>query len=210
MGFYSDRIFPILLRRAVCQFADDRSQIVSQATGTVLEIGIGGGENLAHYSAAATRIVGIEPSSSLLRRAILGQRSASQEEHDQDRFTFQVGSAEALPFSDRSFDTVVAFLVFCTIPNPQAAANELFRVLRRGGRLLFFEHVRAPGGGLAWFQDRVNPLWNILSCGCNLNRDTRAVFEEAGFRFEWIEEATQGESRKPSLPKIKGVAVRPE
>ncbi len=138
MGFYSDRVFPVLLRRAVRQFADDRAQMVYQATGTVLEIGIGGGENLAHYSAAATRIVGIEPSSSLLRRAIVGQQPASEGEHDQDRFTFQVGSAEALPFTDHSFDTAVAFLVFCTIPNPQAAADELFRVPRRGGRLLFF------------------------------------------------------------------------
>ena len=119
MGFYSDRIFPILLKRAVRHFADDRAEIVSQATGTVLEIGIGGGENLAHYSAAATRIVGIEPSPSLLRHAIMGRPSASEEEHDQeqdrDRFTFQVGSAESLPFRDHSFDTAVAFLVFCTI-----------------------------------------------------------------------------------------------
>ncbi len=210
MGFYSDRIFPILLQRAVRHFADDRAGIVSQAAGTVLEIGIGGGENLAHYSAAATRIVGIEPSPSLLRRAIVGRPSTSEEEPDPDRFTFQVGSAEALPFRDRSFDDAVAFLVFCTIPKPQAAAEEIFRVLRAGGRLLFFEHVRAVGGGLAWFQDRMNPLWNVMSCGCNLNRDTRGVFEEAGFRFEWIEEDAREESKRPRLPLIKGVAVRPE
>ena len=92
----------------------------------------------------------------------------------------------------------------------QAAAEEIFRVLRPGGRLLFFEHVRAEGGGLAWFQDRMNPLWNIMSCGCNLNRDTRGVFEEAGFRFEWIEEDAREESKRPRLPLIKGVAVRPE
>jgi SAM-dependent methyltransferase len=210
LGFYSDRIFPILLKRAVRHFADDRVGIVSQAAGTVLEIGVGGGENLAHYSSAATRIVGVEPSPSLLRRAIVGRPSTLEERHDRDRFTFQVGSAEALPFRDHSFDDAVAFLVFCTIPNPQAAAEEIFRVLRPGGRLLFFEHVRAAGGGLAWFQDRMNPLWHTLSCGCNLNRDTRGTFQQAGFHFEWIEEDAREESRRPRLPLIKGVAVRPE
>jgi ubiquinone/menaquinone biosynthesis C-methylase UbiE len=210
LGFYSDRVFPILLRRAVRHFAEDRAEIVSQAEGTVLEIGIGGGENLVHYTPAATRIVGIEPSPSLLRQAILNQQSAANGENLPGRFTYQVGSAESLPFRDHSFDSAVAFLVFCTIPNPQAAASEIFRVLRPGGRLLFCEHVRAKGGGMAWLQDHLNPLWKVFSLGCNLNRDTRSVFEGAGFHFEWLIEESHTRSLRPGLPLIKGAGVRPE
>lgn len=210
MGFYSDRIFPVLLRRAVRHFAEERAEIISEASGTVLEIGVGGGENLAHYSPAAAHIVGIEPSPSLLRRAILAHRSGAEAHHRSNRFAYQVGSAEALPFRHHTFDTAVAFLVFCTIPDPRAAAGELFRVLKPGGRLLFFEHVRAPGGALAWLQDRLNPLWRIASCGCNLNRDTRSVFLQAGFHFDWIEEDARKVPGRPSLPIIKGAAVRPE
>ena len=126
MGFYSDRIFPVLLRRAVRHFADDRAEIVSRATGKVLEIGVGGGENLAHYSPAATHVFGIEPSPSLLRRAIMAQRAATVDARPMNRFTYQVGSAEALPFREDSFDTALAFLVFCTIPNPRAAAGLVY------------------------------------------------------------------------------------
>jgi hypothetical protein len=63
---------------------------------------------------------------------------------------------------------------------------------------------------MAWFQDNLNPLWRMISCGCNLNRDTRAVFQEAGFHFEWLEEDARRLSGRPRLPIIKGAAVRPE
>ncbi len=91
--------------------------------------------------------------------------------------------AEALPFTDGSFDTVVSTLVLCTVPDQGAALGEIRRVLRPGGRLLFIEHVRAEGRVARW-QDRVEPLWGYLLGGCYPNRDTLAAIEAAGFEID--------------------------
>ena len=108
-----------------------------------------------------------------------------------------MGDAQQLTFQDNSFDTAVAFLVFCTIPDPQKAAKELFRVLKPGGQLLFFEHVAAEKPSTARWQARLNPYWNKVACGCHLNRDTTKIFEDAGFEFD--------EFKKYHLPKAPSV-----
>jgi len=156
-----------------------RSDLLKQARGRVLEIGIGSGLSLDYYPAEVQEVVGIEPSA-----ALLAQCRRRIEVHAELPATELVQcGAEELPFADDSFDTVVAFLVFCTIPEPERAAREMRRVLKPGGQLIFFEHVHAPEPGLARWQDRLNPLWQPMACGCNLNRDTGAVFEQAGFNM---------------------------
>jgi ubiquinone/menaquinone biosynthesis C-methylase UbiE len=210
VGFYADRIFPILLKQAVRRFEPDRDEMIRTAGGRVLEIGVGGGENLDRYTGAATEVVGIDFSPALLARARQSASAAKARRANLPRFSFHVGTAESLPFTDGAFDTVVAFLVFCSIPDPRAAVGEIYRVLRPGGKLVFFEHVRARSRRLARLQDAFNPVWTRLALGCNLNRDTRAVFEGCGFRFDWIEEFRHTESMPLTRPKIKGVAIRPD
>src|SRR3712207_3443911 len=149
-----------------------RRRLLAGARGAVLEIGGGTGANLAHYR-NVDRVTITEPDPFMRRR--LEQKLSDA------RVPVEVSAAgaEALPFPDGSFDTVVSTLVLCTVPDQEAALDEVRRVLRPGGRLLFIEHVRAEGSTARW-QDRVEPLWRRLFGGCHPNRDTVAAIEESG------------------------------
>ncbi len=148
-----------------------RRELVGSARGRVLEIGAGTGANLPHYP-DDLHVVLTEPDAHMARR--LRAKSGALPAVE--------AAAEALPFPDDSFDTVVATLVFCSVPNVPAALREVRRVLTPGGSLLFLEHVRGqPGSRLARWQDRLNPPWRMLACGCNCNRDFLAALRDAGF-----------------------------
>ena len=114
MSFYEDNIFPIFLDYATKPFRRDRAEIVGKARGHILELGIGTGANLPYYSNQAEKVVGIEPCAAMLDTA---RKEASALENQDTEFVFMEESAEKLPFDDNSFDTVIACLVFCTIPN---------------------------------------------------------------------------------------------
>lgn len=199
MSFYEDHVFPLFLDIATRPFRRDRKQLIAQATGRVLEIGIGTGANLPFYTSAATEVVGLEPS----RAMIADAEKLAAGLHGSTRFEFVVGGAEALPFPDQSFDTVIACLVFCTIPDTAASAREALRVLKPGGQFLFFEHVAHPSAGVRRWQDRLNPAWKKLACGCHLNRDTAATFREAGFRFVEMDAF-----QHPKVPALAGAIIR--
>jgi ubiquinone/menaquinone biosynthesis C-methylase UbiE len=199
MSFYEDHIFPVFLDVATRPFRRDRQQLVEQARGRVLEIGIGTGANLPFYRPHATEVVGIEPSRAMLADA---ERLAGTLDTT-TRFTFVTGGAEALPFPDASFDTVIACLVFCTIPDTQGAAREAFRVLKPGGEFLFFEHVVHPRDNVRRWQQRVNPVWKKLACGCQLDRDTTRTFRDAGFRFVSLDAFEH-----PKVPALANALIR--
>jgi ubiquinone/menaquinone biosynthesis C-methylase UbiE len=114
--------------------------------------------------------------------------------------------AERLPFEDASFDTAVAMLVLCTIPDPAAALCEMARVLKPGGQLLFIEHVRATDPSLARWQDRLERPWRFLADGCHCNRDTVATIEASP--FELGEVAHDKTPKAPPLvePLVRGSA----
>src|SRR5262249_58456059 len=111
---------------------------IPAAQGRVLEIGIGWGLNLPFYSRQAEEIIGLDPAPRLLERA----RAAASRLSLPVRFI--EGSAEAVPFEDKSFDTVVTTWTLCTIPAVAQALGEVRRVLKPDGRLLFVEHGLAP------------------------------------------------------------------
>ncbi|MEQ6886305.1 class I SAM-dependent methyltransferase [Salicola sp. Rm-C-2C1-2] len=180
---YERYVFSPVLKLAERRLADVRKELLSQASGQVLEIGIGTGLSLSYYGPHVERIAGLEPSEVLLAEC----RERVARRHDGPPVELMQAGAEAMPFGANRFDTVVAFLVFCTIPEADRAALEMARVLKPGGRLLFFEHVSAGEPGLARWQQRLNPLWRSLACGCNINRDTRRVFEGAGFDMGGVE-----------------------
>ena len=212
MGFYDDNIFPVLLDTFTAGLRRQRKEAVGVASGRVLELGVGTGANLGFYSAQAREVVGIEPSAAMLKKSNARWRSLQQQSAaSHPRVVLQRGSAEQLAFADATFDTVVACLVFCTIPDAEAAAREMFRVLKPGGRVVFFEHVRAPDARWARWQDRLNPLWNVLASGCNLNRDTKALFTRAGFVYRDVREYYHPALwyLKVCSSMIQGVAVKP-
>ncbi|MBI3247843.1 MAG: class I SAM-dependent methyltransferase [Deltaproteobacteria bacterium] len=208
MSFYENTIFPILLDTLTIGLRQQRQEVMQAASGRVLEIGIGTGANLPFYTDQATAIVGIEPSTALLDRA--RARVQQLPPTRQAAVVLQPGSAEHLDFADANFDTVVACLVFCTIPQAETAAREMYRVLKPGGRVVFFEHVRASTATLTKWQDRLNELWGKFACGCHINRDTKSLFASVGFQYQELREYHHPAFRflKLCAPVIQGVAVK--
>jgi ubiquinone/menaquinone biosynthesis C-methylase UbiE len=162
-----------------------RQRLVSAASGHVLEIGGGTGLNLPHYT-SITRLVFTEPDFAMLGRA--RKRAASLS----FPIDFIAGDAQRLPFSSAAFDSVVATLAFCTIPNPKLAFMEVHRVLRPGGAFLLLEHVRTPRRWVARLQDFATPVWKLLAHGCHLNRPSLETARAAGFEVIESETALDG------------------
>lgn len=166
---------PGLARSERAGLAAKRHELLSGASGRVLEIGAGTGLNLAHYPHAVSELVLTEPEEPMARRL---EQKASRSAL---AATIVRAPSERLPFGDDSFDTVVSTLVLCTVPDPSATLRELRRVLRPAGRLLFLEHVRSQDPGLATWQDRWHPLWVRVGHGCHCNRETLDTIAGAGF-----------------------------
>lgn len=149
----------------------------------MLEIGIGSGLNLPLYGATTTSVIGLEPSSELLRMARPRASAAAVP------VTLLDASAEAIPLDSGSIDAVVTTWTLCTIPNAPLALAEMRRVLKPGGVLLFVEHGRAPEPGVARWQDRLDPLWSRIAGGCHLNRKMDELIIGNGFRIESLANA---------------------
>ncbi len=156
-----------------------RAEVAGGARGRVLEIGCGTGANFPYYDEAA-QVTATEPDPYMLERAIRRTRALGH------RLALVQAAAEALPFADATFDAVVATLVFCSVREPGQALAEVRRVLRPGGQLRFYEHVRYDGL-LARLQDAVTPVWRWFGAGCHPNRDTPRLVREAGFRLRRLE-----------------------
>lgn len=180
----------------------NRQQLVEGAEGEVLEAGCGTGLSFGYYRSAA-RVVGIEPDPGMRARAVRRAREARVPVEVRD------GDAQRLDFPDASFDTVIFGLVLCTIPDPAAALAEARRVLRPGGVVRFWEHVRAPDPRLAATQDRWERRWMWFGRGCHPNRDTVAAVEAAGYRMRELARFTMPGPIKIVAPHVQGVAERP-
>jgi ubiquinone/menaquinone biosynthesis C-methylase UbiE len=150
-----------------------RRWLTAGARGRTLEVGCGTGRNLPLYP-PGVRAVGVDPGWENLERA---RRRAPA-------VPLVRASAEALPFRDAAFDTVVASLVFCSVPDPMQGLAEVKRVLAQGGALRMMEHVRSTRPLAARVQDLVQPAWTWVAGGCHPNRDTERNVEAAGFRIE--------------------------
>jgi ubiquinone/menaquinone biosynthesis C-methylase UbiE len=180
-----------------------RRELLAGAGGRVLELGAGTGLNLDLYPEGVDQLVLLEPdphmAKRLRERAAASARSVSVSE----------APAERLPFEDAGFDVVVSTLVFCTIPDPAAAMDEVARVLKPGGRLLFLEHVRAEDPGLARWQDRLEKPWRFLGDGCHCNRDTVATIESSPLRLESVERGEFPKAPPIVKPLVLGSAMCP-
>ena len=162
-----------------------RRWLARGARGRTLELGCGTGRNLPFYGAAA-RVVGVDPALDALRRA---RRRAP-------RVALAAATAEALPFRDGAFDTVVSSLVLCTVVDAPRAVAEARRVLAASGQLRLLEHVRSMTPWKARWQDRVQPLWTRVSGGCHPNRDTERTVEAGGFIVDPAERRARGAFRR--------------
>ncbi len=212
MSFYEDKIFPIALDIALAGIADTRRELIESAEGRVLEVGIGNGANLQYYTDKATEVVGVEPCAAMVdmaQKKVDKLVANSAGTTPREKYQLKVGGGEDLDLEDNSVDTAVACLVFCTIPDAEGAAKEMFRVLKPGGKMLFFEHVHAGPSIKARFQNIMNPIWKPLACGCHLNRNTKHLFQLAGFDYQQIEEYHHPKMFPIFSSVIHGVAVKP-
>ena len=173
-----------------------RRTLVRRATGRVLEIGAGTGLNVRHY-AEDVELVLSEPEGAMadrLHARVAGLRRTA---------TVVLAPAEALPFADGEFDTVVSTLVLCTVPDQALALREIHRVLKPGGKLLFMEHVRSDSLRWARWQDRLNRPWRAFAEGCNCNRATLEVLAASPLGLGAVEHA----SMRAMVPLIRPLAV---
>ena len=126
-------------RRYEAMVAEEKRALLSPLSGTVLEIGPGGGNNLA-FLRPAMRWIGIEPN------PFFHDRLRARGERLGIDVDVRAATAEALPVADQSVDAVISSLVLCSVRDPEATLREVRRVLRPGGRFVFVEHVVAPHG----------------------------------------------------------------
>ena len=182
---------------------DIRRELLSEASGRVVEIGSGTGANLQHYPRTIEELVCTEPEEPMARRL---RRKAYELGRDVEVVE---APAESLPFADDAFDTAVATLVLCTVSDPAKALREIARVLRPGGRLIFIEHVRSPEPRLARWQDRLHPLWVRFGHGCHCNRPTLETIEASPLRVERHRRGRIPKAPPIVRPLLTGVAVAP-
>ncbi len=185
--------------------AEHRRRMLEGLTGRVIEVGAGSGANFAQYPATVSEVVAVEPERYLRERA---QEAAATADV---AISVLEGVAGSLPGEDASFDAGVAALVLCTVPDQEQALAELFRVIRPGGELRFYEHVVADTPGQARFQRFADAtFWPHVAGGCHMSRDTRAGIERAGFQIESCERfAFSPAAFIPPDPHILGIARRP-
>jgi ubiquinone/menaquinone biosynthesis C-methylase UbiE len=180
-SWYDRHIMPALIGCACASrpIMKQRAKVVPLASGRTLELGIGGGLNLAFYDPAkVSAVLGVDPSAELRARAVEAPRA--------EGLSVEVleGTAEALPFDAGSFDSVVCTFTLCSVHTPARALAEARRVLKPGGRLFFCEHGLAPDSEVSRWQGRVEPVWKRLAGGCHLTRPIGSAIAAAGFRLE--------------------------
>jgi ubiquinone/menaquinone biosynthesis C-methylase UbiE len=183
--------------------ADNRRELLAGLRGTVVEVGAGIGSNFEHYPQTVTEVIAVEPEPYLRQRAQEAAVSAPVPVRVVD------GVADALPVEDASVDAGLVSLVLCSVPDQTTALAELYRVIKPGGELRFYEHVisnRQRYRRLQRFLD--GTFYPRVAGGCHLTRDTRPAIEAAGF-------IVQRSRRFPfppgwlGLPHILGSARRP-
>lgn len=180
-----------------------REELLAGASGRTLEIGAGTGINLDLYPDTVDDLTLDEPGPHMATRLRAKVAESGR------RATVADAPADRLPYPDSTFDTAVATLVFCTIPQPLAAVAEVERVLKPGGRLLFLEHVRADDPKLARWQDRLERPWRFLADGCHPNRDTLATIAATGLQVTEVTRDTLPRSPPIVRPLIRGSAELP-
>jgi len=181
-----------------------RRKLLEGLTGSVIEVGAGQGTTFPYYPTSVERVVAAEPESYLRQRAQQAAASAPVP------ISVHSAVADELPGEDGSFDAGVVALVLCSVPDQDRALAELFRVIKPGGELRFYEHVIGRNALLARFLRLADAtFWPRLLGGCRPIHDTGAAIERAGFVIESCERFTFSPvALPPPLPHILGVARR--
>ena len=159
-----------------------RRRVLAGLAGEVIEVGSGDGRSFEHYPPEVGRLLAIEPDPTARASAALRAEAVP--------FPIEIveGDAAALPADDATYDAAVVMGLLCSVPDPAGALGELRRVLKPGGELRFWEHVRSGNAAFRGVQRGVDRLfWTRALGGCETTRDTLAAIGAAGFETAWVE-----------------------
>lgn len=200
MNFYNKYILPKLINSAMSKEGNNqhRKDVASCVSGIVCEIGFGSGLNIPYYK-NVTKLYALEPSQELYELA--------KEKVSDVSFVVEhlASSAESIPLSDSSVDYVVSTWSLCSIPHPEIALKEVFRILKSKGKFVFIEHGKSPRNFIAKIQRFLTPIQKQVSGGCHLDRDIEKLVLDAGFTIETIKKFEVG--YKPLAYMYQGVAL---
>ena len=178
--YYETNVVPKLLT-ILCNTKPNhyqRKKIVPLATGDVVEIGVGPGLNLQYYNfEKVNKVIGIDPSDELNK---IAKKNADKVNLD---IEFNLSSAESIDLPTSSVDSVVCTFSLCSIPDPNKALNEIYRILKPGGKYFFCEHGISPDFTTRVFQNVTNIFYPKLSGGCHANRDIPKLITDAGLNI---------------------------
>jgi ubiquinone/menaquinone biosynthesis C-methylase UbiE len=203
MGFYSQVVFPRLLDWGMSSpdIEKYRQEVLAEVSGEVLEIGFGTGLNIPHYPKHIQKLTTIDVNPGM--NALAQKRiDASGIEVDN-----QLLNGESLPMPDNTFDSVISTWTLCSIAKVNLALQEIYRVLKPGGRFFFIEHGLSNEPKIQVWQNRLTPVQKIIADGCHLNRSMQQLIEN------YFETVKLEQFYAPDLPKVmgymyKGVATK--
>ena len=178
--FYEKNILPYVLNLSCNSKPIDyqRKKVIPDATGKVLEIGIGPGSNLKHYdNTKVTSILGIDPSKEL------NQIAKKRAEKNNLNIEFLIESASNLSAESKSIDTVVSTYALCSIPEPEKTLQEIKRVLKDDGIFIFSEHGLSPDKSVSLIQNITDSFYPKIAGGCHTNRNIENLISDNGFEF---------------------------
>ena len=186
MGLYDTYVLPhlIALTCGGSDIARQREKVVPHAMGRVLEVGMGPGLNLPFYDRSKVELIwGLEPSEGMRRKAAPAVQATDLDVRWLDL------PGEEIPLDDHSVDTVVLTYTLCSIADWERALDQMRRVLKPRGQLLFSEHGESPDDSVRKWQHRIDPVWTRLAGGCHIIRPIPQMIERAGFDFMRLESA---------------------
>lgn len=203
MGFYADKIFPWVLDvTEPKEMAKQRSLILGEVKGEILEIGIGTGVNLPFYPESVRKLTVIEPSDAMRPRA------AKRAEKTGLILEWCHGRGEEMPFDEGQFDTLVSIDVLCSVDDVDAVLAEAYRVLKPGGRLHFLEHGISREERIRKKQVRLNGISKVIACGCQLTRDIEAHIRKSDFIIDKLDHVQPFSGMNGVYTHIRGIATK--
>lgn len=203
MGFYSIKIFPYLLDWSLSDatFTKYRQEVLAEVAGEVLEIGFGTGLNLSYYPDEIHKIVTVDNNP--------GVHQLAQKRIEKSHITVdhRILSGENLPMADNTFDSIISTWTLCSIEKVEQAVQEIYRVLKPGGKFFFIEHGLSHESSIQIWQNRLTPVQKIIADGCHLNRNIRQIVEGQFNRVD-LEEFYIEKTPKFAGYMYKGIAVK--
>lgn len=180
MGIYSRLIFPRLLELTMSgqEMSSYRQALLQSVEGQVLEIGFGTGLNVPYYGDGVTAITAVDPNEGMAAIATPRIQTSNID------IVFKIAKAEALPMAAETFDAVVCTWTLCSITDIEIALDEVYRVLKPGGKFFFIEHGLSPEPNIGVWQRRVTPLQRRIADGCHLDRPMASLIEAVFDRVE--------------------------